>query len=85
MMADLREIMMAVQTWSVDIGEDGGVLKYILSDPPAYEINGAPVTWGAAYLWIRNWHDLRDALPVAAGSYDRCDCAPCVWVREVGG
>ena len=75
---------MAVQTWAVDIGEDGGVLKCILSDPPAYEIDGDPVTWQAAYRWIKNWHDLRDALPVAAGSYDRCICTSCTWTRAVG-
>lgn len=73
------------QDIKIDIGEDGGELTIVAATgdhPTTYRINGEAASWQDAYRWIKNWHDLRDALPVAAGSYGPCVCTPCTWTRN---
>jgi hypothetical protein len=86
-MADPREIRFMVQDITVDIGEDGGELTIVQSDPPVYKINGEDATWQEAYRWIKHWHDLRDAYSVVhtSDAYEPCTCTPCQWARKADG
>jgi len=65
-------------TLKIDIGADGGVLEIDQSQPETtYKVNGAGVTEADAWVWIYNWHMIRDAVTEA----DPCMCQPCVWYR----
>lgn len=48
-------------TFMVDIGEDGGTLKIVYTDPVQYEINGKAATKDEADAWIKRWRDIVDA------------------------
>lgn len=83
-MTNDREVTFSVQTWKIDIGEDGGTLEITADDPPVYLINDHVVNEAAAYAWIRHWHDVRDNAPGGPGA-GFCACEPCVTARKASG
>lgn len=83
-MANDREVTLHVQTWKIDIGEDGGTLEITIDDPPVYLINDRAVNEAAAYAWIRHWHDVRDSALACYGA-GSCACLPCTTARKASG
>ena len=66
------------QTFTIDIGRDGGKLTIDQSQPVTrYVINGEPASEEDAWAWIYRWHCVRDA---ALGT-GPCGCPPCSWMR----
>jgi hypothetical protein len=63
-----------VTTFSVDIGTDGGELTRLSNG--SWLINGKPVGWREAQVWIWRWHSLRDRLA------SPCECQVCDWCRS---
>lgn len=68
------------QDIKVDIGEDGGELTIVQSDPPVYLINDRVVNEAAAYAWIWHWHTVRDTASGFGAGF--CVCEPCATTRE---